>query len=117
MSRTDLPVVGEEAARLAAVRTDAARLLAGVIDPELGVDIVNLGLVYGLDLDADGTLSVHLAVTTPTCPLAGYLVHQARASLEGLDGVTGVWVDLALEPPWSPTMMSDAARRRLGWDG
>jgi metal-sulfur cluster biosynthetic enzyme len=85
-----------------------------VIDPELGVNVVDLGLVYDISI-ADGSVRVSMTMTTPACPLGESLAEQAEAAIrENVPGVESASVDLVWEPPWRPSMMSDAARSRLG---
>lgn len=89
---------------------DALRM---VIDPEIGVNVVDLGLVYGIELESDA-VHVQLAMTSPTCPLSGYLVDSASRSIaERMPDVGRVFVALVDEPPWGPEMMSDEARAFL----
>lgn len=90
-------------------------MLRSVIDPELGVNIVDLGLVYDVTIAADGSVDVEMTLTTPGCPLGGFLDDQIRACLAQLPQVRGVAVTLVWEPPWDPTAMSDLAREQLGW--
>jgi metal-sulfur cluster biosynthetic enzyme len=88
--------------------------LRSVIDPELGINIVELGLVYGIDV-TDGGVRVTMTMTTPACPLGESLADQAEAAIvQNVQGVRPVSVDLVWDPPWHPSMMSDAARARLG---
>jgi len=89
-------------------------LLGDVIDPELGVDIVNLGLVYDVHTDAGGVV-VRMTLTTPGCPLGAYLDDEVSRCLAQLPGNPDTSVDLVWDPPWSPTMMTDEAKRMLGW--
>lgn len=89
-------------------------LLGDVIDPELGVDIVNLGLVYDVQTDADAVV-VRMTLTTPGCPLGAYLDDEVSRCLAQLPGHPAVSVDVVWDPPWSPTMMTDEAKRMLGW--
>lgn len=89
-------------------------LLGEVIDPELGVDIVNLGLVYGVEISATAVV-VRMTLTTPGCPLGAYLDDEVTRCLAQLPGAPRVLVDLAWEPRWSPAMMTDEAKRLLGW--
>jgi metal-sulfur cluster biosynthetic enzyme len=89
-------------------------LLGDVIDPELGVDIVNLGLVYGIEIGTTG-VAVRMTLTTPGCPLGAYLDDEVSRCLAQLPGAPNVLVDLVWEPPWSPAMMTDEAKRMLGW--
>lgn len=85
-----------------------------VVDPELGMNIVDLGLVYDVSIEGD-RISVDMTLTTPGCPLAGTLAAQVeevlRRSFEGYD----VDVNLVFDPPWSPERMSEEARRALGF--
>jgi metal-sulfur cluster biosynthetic enzyme len=89
--------------------------LRNVIDPELGMNVVDLGLVYGAEVE-NGQARVRMTMTTPACPLGEALTEQAeRAIRRAVPGVQSVTVDLVWEPPWKPSMMSAAARARLGW--
>lgn len=90
--------------------------LRGVIDPELGVNLVDLGLVYDVAVN-DGIAYVTLTVTTPACPIGSYLEDQVRWAVLRLPGILGAEVEVVLEPRWSPALMSEAARRTLGWAG
>ena len=88
--------------------------LRSVIDPELGINVVDLGLVYGIDV-TDGVVRVRMTMTTPACPLGESLAEQAEATIfQNVRGVKAVSVDLVWDPSWKPSMMSDAARARLG---
>ncbi|MCC6766240.1 MAG: metal-sulfur cluster assembly factor [Deltaproteobacteria bacterium] len=89
---------------------DALRL---VIDPEIGVNVVDLGLVYGIALEEDA-VHVQLSMTSPTCPLSGYLVDTAsRTIARRIPEIGRVFVSLVDEPAWAPEMMSDEARALL----
>ncbi|MHB8325222.1 MAG: metal-sulfur cluster assembly factor [Candidatus Dormibacteria bacterium] len=88
--------------------------LIEVYDPELGIDLVNLGLVYELGSD-HGTLTVAMTLTTPGCPMGGSIPDQVKSTLETVPGVREVQVDLIWEPRWEPEMMSDHAKHALGW--
>ncbi len=85
-----------------------------VIDPELGIDIVALGLVYQAGV-VDGVAHVRLTTTTPACPVGSYLTDAVRWALLHLERVDRVEVELTHEPRWTPGMMSDEAKARLGW--
>lgn len=89
--------------------------LREVLDPELGVNIVDLGLVYEIGVDADGQVLIEMTLTTPGCPLGGFLDDEIRACLTGLPQVRDVRVELVWEPPWAPESMSDVAKKELGW--
>lgn len=90
-------------------------VLRGVIDPEIGVNIVDLGLVYGVEI-SDNRLRVDLTMTTPACPMGEMILDDAREALAAL-APTGAEIDLDLvwDPPWSPDKMSEQARKHLGW--
>jgi metal-sulfur cluster biosynthetic enzyme len=88
--------------------------LRQIIDPELGVNIVDLGLVRAIAVAADA-VRVEMTMTSPACPLRDYLEDQVRAAIEGCAPETrNVDVVFVTDPPWSPEMMSDAAREQLG---
>jgi metal-sulfur cluster biosynthetic enzyme len=87
--------------------------LRSVIDPELGVNIVDLGLVYGLEREGD-TVRLRVTMTTPACPLTGAIEDDIRAVLHALEGVAHVDLEWVWDPPWDPSRMSDSARLRLG---
>lgn len=90
-------------------------LLRSVVDPEIGVNIVDLGLVYGIDA-ADGAVRISLTMTSPACPMSDVVIADAEAALAaGLPENTGISIDLVWNPPWDPSMMSDKARGTLGW--
>ncbi len=90
-------------------------VLRELIDPELGVNVVDLGLVYSAKLD-DGRVEVVMTMTTPTCPLSAFLADMARALLhQKFPQAREVNVELVWDPPWDPEMMSPQAREKLGW--
>lgn len=89
-------------------------LLKGVIDPELGIDIVNLGLLRSVELD-DDLVRVRFTVTTPACPLSSYIEDEIRACLWQIQGVGDVDVACEMSPLWQPEDMTDVARAALGW--
>ena len=91
--------------------------LRQVEDPEAGMNIVDLGLVYAVEVGA-GTVRVDLTMTTAACPMADLIVGQARDAIDAIvpDGTT-VDVQLVWDPPWTPDKMSDVAREHFGWPG
>ncbi len=113
---TEGPAVGLE--RLLGPSPEPAAILEAlrqVIDPELGVNIVDLGLVYGVSVE-DGRARVRLTTTSPACPIGAYLVDGIGWALLSLDGIVDVEVEVTHDPPWSPERMSDVARAILGWE-
>ncbi|MFC0611678.1 metal-sulfur cluster assembly factor [Scopulibacillus daqui] len=88
--------------------------LEEVIDPELGVDIVNLGLVYGVDIDENGDVLVTMTLTTMGCPLAATIQHEVRTALSSIEGINEVDVNIVWNPPWTKDKMSRYAKIALG---
>ncbi len=88
--------------------------LKQVIDPELGINIVDLGLVYDVHIAQDHVL-ITMTMTTPACPLGAHLVDEATAAVERLAGTASVAVRLVWHPAWTPMMMSLEAKQQLGW--
>lgn len=90
--------------------------LRQVIDPEIGMNIVDLGLVYRLERDETG-VELDITMTSPACPMGEQIIDEAQAALEAcLPAGTPIEVQLVWEPPWSPACMSERARQQLGWD-
>lgn len=97
---------------------DAARdALRQVMDPEAGMNIVDLGLVYGIEApDAGGGVTVRLTMTSAACPMADLIVDQVHDALAGAFGSDPLLtVELVWDPPWTPDRMSDFAREQFGW--
>lgn len=90
-------------------------VLKTVFDPEIPVNIYDLGLVYKVDLKDDGTLDIDMTLTAPNCPLGDYIVEDVRTKLEGIDGVRQANVNLVFDPVWDQSMMSDEAKVDLGF--
>jgi metal-sulfur cluster biosynthetic enzyme len=88
--------------------------LRDVIDPELGLDFVELGLIYNVAID-DGTVSVTYTLTTPGCPIGPQVTEQIEEFVSDLDDVKAVESTLTFEPAWSPELMSDDAKFALGF--
>ncbi|MBC6310639.1 metal-sulfur cluster assembly factor [Listeria sp. FSL L7-1582] len=88
--------------------------LEQVIDPELGIDIVNIGLVYDVDLDEEGLCTVTMTLTTMGCPLAGVLTDQVRVAMSDIPEVKDTKVDLVWTPAWTKDRMSRYAKIALG---
>ncbi|KYC97228.1 metal-sulfur cluster assembly factor [Heyndrickxia sporothermodurans] len=88
--------------------------LEQVIDPELGIDIVNLGLVYDIEMDEEGKVTVTMTLTAMGCPLAGIIVDQVQLALKDLPEVKETEVNIVWNPPWSKDRMSRYAKIALG---
>jgi metal-sulfur cluster biosynthetic enzyme len=87
--------------------------LKGVKDPELGLDLVVLGLVYDIDVRGD-EVEATISLTSPLCPVAGQIVEEAKQAIESMDGVESAEVVLTFDPPWTPERMSPLVRASLG---
>jgi len=85
-----------------------------VFDPELGLNIVDLGLVRDISVQ-DGHVTVQMTLSTPACPLAGTIVQGVEQAVRAFEAVTDVDVQLVWDPPWSPEQISPEGRRQLGW--
>ncbi|HEX7246480.1 MAG TPA: metal-sulfur cluster assembly factor [Actinomycetota bacterium] len=88
--------------------------LKNVIDPELGLNIVDLGLVYDVQVDGDGGVDIQYSLTTMGCPIGPMIEDQMRSFLRGVPGVDEVRPEFVIRPPWTPEMMSDEAKAALG---
>lgn len=102
--RPPVPKVDEEAV-IAAIST--------VYDPEIPVDIYQLGLIYAVEIEDDGRVKVEMTLTTPACPSAQELPSQVEDAVRGVDGVTDVLVEVVWDPPWDQSRMSEDARLAL----
>jgi len=87
--------------------------LRQVIDPELMINIVDLGLVYDVAQD-DQKVKIQMTLTSPACPAGPQIVHQAKMALEQVEGVSEAQIQLVMSPPWTPDRMTDDARDQLG---
>lgn len=90
-------------------------VLKTVYDPEIPVDIYNLGLIYRIDLADDGLLDVDMTLTAPNCPAADFIMEDVRLKLDGIEGVKESRVNLVFEPEWDKDMMSEEAKLELGY--
>lgn len=91
--------------------------LRTVYDPEIPVNIFELGLIYKVDIEDDNRVKVDMTLTSPHCPVAEILPEEVRQRVYDVDGVTDAEVDVVWEPPWSPAMMSEEAQLELGFMG
>ncbi|PJW17021.1 MULTISPECIES: metal-sulfur cluster assembly factor [Geobacillus] len=95
------------------VRELAIQQLKTVLDPELGINVVDLGLIYDLKIE-DGHINVLMTLTTPGCPLHDSIAGGVKRVLEHIDGIRDVRVQVTWNPPWTPERMSEDALRQLG---
>jgi metal-sulfur cluster biosynthetic enzyme len=96
---------------------DIRDALRYVVDPEVGLNVVDLGLVYGIDVSAE-RIGVRMTMTTPACPLGDTIMESARAAIRAAaPKVRDIEIELVWDPPWNPGMMSEFARGHFGWPG
>ncbi len=98
---------------MAVTEKDIRTALKGVKDPELGLDLVVLGLIYDIEV-TDTDVKVTISLTSPMCPVAGQIVDDTKEAIEGVDGVEGAEVELTFDPPWTPERISPLIRASLG---
>ena len=98
-----------------AIEEKVVTMLKTVFDPEIPVDIYNLGLIYGIDLDDEGNLHIDMTLTAPNCPAADFLVDDARIKLESIEGVKSVDIRIVFEPEWNKDMMTEEPKLDLGF--
>jgi metal-sulfur cluster biosynthetic enzyme len=106
-----------EAGNVDAASVSRERILAAltqVYDPELGINIVDLGLVYDVDVHENGDVDIRYSLTTMGCPIGPLIEDQIRAFLAPIEGLGEVRPELVFRPPWSPELMSDEAKAALG---
>jgi len=101
-------------ASLAALRERVEDALSSIYDPEIPVNIRELGLIYGLDVGEDGVVDLKVTLTTPNCPAAAAMPAEIETKVRAVDGVSDVHVQLVWDPPWDQSRMSEAARLELG---
>lgn len=88
--------------------------LSTIYDPELPVNIYDLGLIYALDVDAAGHVEIHMTLTAPGCPVAQNFPAQVEQTVAAVEGVTSAHVEIVWDPPWEQSRMTEAARLQLG---
>ncbi|MFL6202402.1 MAG: SUF system Fe-S cluster assembly protein [Thermoanaerobaculia bacterium] len=88
--------------------------LKSVFDPEIPVNIYELGLIYDLEIQPEGQVQIKMTLTSPGCPVAGSLPGEVKAKVENVPGVAAADVELVWDPAWNPSMMTEAARLQLG---
>lgn len=91
-------------------------VLKTVYDPEIPVNIYDLGLIYKIDLSVDGTLDIDMTFTAPSCPAADFIIEDVRTKVEAVNGVKSANVNMVFEPEWDKSMMTEEARVELGFD-
>jgi FeS assembly SUF system protein len=96
------------------IKDEAVRVLQDIFDPEIPVNIYDLGLIYDINVDPGNNMQVLMTLTSPNCPVAESLPAEVETKLKAIDGVQSVKIDLTFEPPWSMDLMTEAAKLELG---
>lgn len=97
------------------IEEDLRAALCEVMDPETGINLVDLGLIYDAHRTGEGAVSVTMTLTTPACPAGGTMIDGVERRLLRIDGVRTVDVELTFDPPWTPDAITQAGRAALGW--
>jgi len=97
------------------LRDQVEGILRTVYDPEIPVNIYDLGLVYEIKLEDRGEVKITMTLTAPACPAAGEIIHDVQQKVETLEGVVDCHVQLTFDPPWTKEMMSEEAKLELGF--
>jgi FeS assembly SUF system protein len=97
-----------------ALREDVIGMLKTVFDPEIPVNIYELGMIYEVKCETNGSTYVKMTLTSPACPVAGTLPGEVQGKVADVEGVSEVKVDLVWEPPWTPDLMTEAAKLQTG---
>jgi len=106
----------EDVKELAPLYEDVILSLKQVYDPEIPVNIYDLGLVYELNINKQHEVFIRMTFTAPNCPMAEEVLAEVKASVEDTPGVKGCNIELTFDPAWDQSMLSDEARVALGWD-
>ena len=96
------------------LRLQVIKALRTIYDPEMPVNIYELGLIYEVKVDEARFVSIRMTLTAPNCPVAGTLPPEVESKVRGVPGVSGVKLDLVFDPPWTKNLMSEAAKLELG---
>jgi len=111
---TGQPASDPEPAEAGSLEDRIVAALKTCYDPELPVNIYELGLIYDLQVETSGAVAIRMTLTSPGCPVAGSLVQDVQAKVEAVPGVSSVRVELVWDPPWDRSRMSEAALLELG---
>ena len=93
---------------------DIVKVLKTVYDPEIPVNVYDLGLIYNIDIDDQYNVSIDMTFTSPTCPMADFIMEDVRQKVEGIEAVGSAQINLVFEPEWNRDMMSEEAKLELG---
>jgi FeS assembly SUF system protein len=99
---------------MSSIKEDIIEALKEVYDPEIPINVYDLGLIYDVIVDENNDVNIVMTLTSPTCPTADYLKEMIKSAAEGVIGVNSVEVELTFEPRWTPERVSDYAKEELG---
>ena len=105
-----------EKIQIEAVRALIIEVIRTVHDPEIPVNIYEMGLIYDIDVNPAGVVAITMTLTSPACPVAGTLPIEVEEKVKAVDGVTACKVDIVWDPTWTPDLMSEAAKLELGME-
>jgi FeS assembly SUF system protein len=114
VSASPNPTASNEPRSIEEIEQDVIGVLKNCYDPEIPVNIYELGLIYELDIDADRSVHIRMTLTSPFCPVAGTLPPEIEGKVRAVPGVASAKVEVVWDPPWNQSMMSEAARLELG---
>ncbi len=97
-----------------ALKEAVVDMIKTVYDPEIPVNIYDLGLIYSVDIDENSNVKVEMTLTSPACPVAGSLPPEVEQKIAAVDGVAEASVEIVWDPPWTPDLMTEAAKLELG---
>ncbi|MCL2561504.1 MAG: iron-sulfur cluster assembly protein [Rikenellaceae bacterium] len=96
------------------IEQDVVAVLKNIFDPEIPINIYDLGLIYAIDAEPDGVVNISMTLTAPTCPMADFLIAEVNREVGKVNGVKAVNVALTFDPPWDRNMMSEETLLELG---
>ena len=94
---------------------DIVMMIKTVYDPEIPIDVYNLGLIYDVDIDEDKNVTITMTLTAPNCPAADFIIEDVRIKVQSVKGVNNVIINLTFEPEWNRDMLSEEAKLELGF--
>ena len=98
------------------IESSIVDVLKTVFDPEIPVNIYDLGMIYNIDVKDDGSVDIDMTFTAPSCPAADFILEDVRTKVGGLEAVRSANINLVFEPAWDQSMMTEEARAELGFD-
>ncbi len=98
-----------------ALEEQIVKMLKTVYDPEIPVNVYDLGLIYGVDIDEEKNVTITMTMTAPACPMADFIVEDVKMKVESVEGIKSVVINLVFEPEWDKDMMSEEAKLELGF--